>query len=160
QLAQFLGHAGDAGTARSQGAAASQRGRPPLHLLSNHPSEPRQQRRPAPVRPCLLRRPARAADGGAADPGSVDGRRARRAAERNRSCAPGQGLLMTELALVSKATVILATAWLAARLARRAPAAARALVWSCAFAALLVLPLLTWLVPPRSIALPVINERA
>ena len=48
---------------------------------------------------------------------------------------------MAEVSLVFKATVVLAAALLAARVAGRAPASVRALVYASAFAVLLVLPL-------------------
>ena len=49
--------------------------------------------------------------------------------------------------VILKATIILITAWGATLLLRRAAAAIRHLVWSAAFAALLLLPILSLLVP-------------
>ena len=62
---------------------------------------------------------------------------------------------MAELSLVLKATVVLAVALLAARVAGRAPASVRALVLASSFAVLLVLPLAIITIPPRVVELPV-----
>ena len=62
---------------------------------------------------------------------------------------------MAEVSLVFKATVVLAAALLAARVAGRAPASVRALVLASAFAVLLVLPLAIVAIPPRTVEIPV-----
>jgi len=49
-------------------------------------------------------------------------------------------------------TIVFAVAWCAAWLLRRASAAARHVVWTCAFAAVLLLPPLRWRLPHRALA--------
>ena len=56
--------------------------------------------------------------------------------------------------LLLKASVLLAATLLAARLLRRAPAAARHGLWSLAFAAVLALPLLTSALPALDVPVP------
>jgi beta-lactamase regulating signal transducer with metallopeptidase domain len=61
---------------------------------------------------------------------------------------------MAELSLLAKATLVLAAALIASRLARRAPAAVRALLLASAFGVLLILPLATFALPPRTVQVP------
>ena len=65
---------------------------------------------------------------------------------------------MAEVSLVFKATVVLAAALLAARVAGRAPASVRALVLASAFAVLLVLPLAIVAIPPRTVEIPAVLD--
>jgi len=65
---------------------------------------------------------------------------------------------MTELSLLAKATVVLALALAAARVARGAPASLRALVLSAAFCVIVALPVATMLVPARQIEIPIDYE--
>ena len=55
--------------------------------------------------------------------------------------------------LTLKSTLVLALAWLVALALRRRSAAARHIVWTAAFAALLALPLLSFRCPPGRIRL-------
>jgi beta-lactamase regulating signal transducer with metallopeptidase domain len=62
---------------------------------------------------------------------------------------------MMDAAMVARATVVLAAAWLVARFTPRAAAAMRHLVFSAAFAILLVLPVTTMLVSALDLEVPV-----
>lgn len=61
---------------------------------------------------------------------------------------------MTELALIAKATVILGTALVATRVARRARASVRSLILASAFALVLILPVASAVAPPRELTIP------
>ena len=67
----------------------------------------------------------------------------------------GRVLLLADAA--AKATILLALAWLAARLWRRGSAAARHQVWAMALCGLIALPAVSWLAPGWR--LPVLRER-
>src|SRR5580700_1994636 len=51
-------------------------------------------------------------------------------------------------------TIVFATAWCASALLRRGSAASRHVIWTCAFAAVLLLAPLRWRLPQRAIASP------
>ena len=61
---------------------------------------------------------------------------------------------MTELSVLTKATIVLAFALAATRVAQRSPAAVRALMLSSAFAALLILPIVAFTAHERRIEIP------
>jgi uncharacterized protein (TIGR03435 family) len=62
---------------------------------------------------------------------------------------------MSELSVLVKATVVLALALTAVRVAHRSPAAVRALLLASAFAALVVLPVVAFMAPQRRIEIPI-----
>src|SRR4030095_4811950 len=73
---------------------------------------------------------------------------------RNRSGAKGTEVMMAELSLIVKATLILALALFATRFAQRASASVRALILAAGFGLVLVLPLASAIVPSREVQIP------
>src|SRR5688572_20901872 len=68
-------------------------------------------------------------------------------------------LLLYLLAFALRATVLLAGAWIASKLLRRASAATRHLIWTTAIAGVLALPLLSVVVPAWNVPLLSIEAR-
>src|SRR5262249_5959849 len=145
--AQLFGSAGETAGARRKGACPARRRGSALRLHPHRQARDRAQKRSTAYAVDVLCWVGGAGGGGTAaiNGNEIIQRRIGSDCKPDRTGEKGRLTMTFAVALILKSTALLAGAWIASRLLRQASASTRHLLWIAVIAAVLLLPLASWI---------------